>query len=90
MSSWVIKVIEITWRLSKRKKRSNLRRKHLLRQINGGGKIRVVVQNIYTINTWAVETNGFFLELTSNVTQICCYKSHVTHIMSWRTIFMNN
>ena len=49
--SWVIEVIEITWRNPERIKGSIIWRQHLPMQRNGGGQIGIVVQNMDTSNT---------------------------------------
>ena len=58
MSSWVIGVIKITWKLSERGKWSIIWRHHLPKQRNGGGQIGIAVQNIDTSNTSDMATNA--------------------------------
>ena len=55
MSSWVIWLIEINFKPPEIRNRSIIWRQHLTMQINGGGQIGIVVQNIDTSNTSAVE-----------------------------------
>ena len=56
MSSWVIGVINISWKLYK-KERYIISRHNLSMQRNGGGQIGIIVQNIDTNNTSAVAMN---------------------------------
>ena len=59
-------------------------------QINGGYQIRIVVQNVDTINIFSKRKVQTKLECGAHVTQIFVHASHVTHIMSLRTIFKND
>ena len=58
MSSWLIEVIEITWRVSEIIKVSIIWRQHVPIKINGGGQIGIEVQNMDAINTSAVAKMG--------------------------------
>ena len=58
MSSWVIGAIETTWKVSERRKGFIIWRQHLPMQINGGGKIGIVAQNIDTRNTSDMAKNS--------------------------------
>ena len=58
MSSWLIVVIEITWKVSEKRKMSINWRQQLTMQRCGVSKIGIVVQNIDASNKSAVATNA--------------------------------
>ena len=59
-------------------------------QRNGGVQIGIVVQNLDAINTYDVATKAKEWEHNTHVNHISGYASHVTHIISWITMFKNN
>ena len=54
MSSWVLRVIKITWKVSESKKRTIIWRQNLPMLINRGVRFGIVVQHLDTINTYSV------------------------------------